>query len=331
MTLITRRCSAMTHGVRLVALLVVMLLPSGSLAMSAAQAPTAFPDLDAGQRVYDETGSSLTPEQIADLQRQIEGLRAIGADVIVYVRGFDASPDDTLDQVKALQQAWVATSGADQDTAVAILINRNPDDPNDARAGIFVGSTYDDGNVPRGEQRHIVDDALIPPLRDGDVYGSLTAGLSRLEDDIRNGPPPKARNAFERWSSDAAGSWLPWAGVGLAVAGLGAAWAAFSKRQTVERPAPVPTTDRPGTIAPALAGALTAGSPQASAASATLLDLATRGALEIEPEGEGGVFSRPKVQVRLVDGGLVSDDVEDVVWQQLESRAENGVVSSDDL
>lgn len=52
---------------RLVVLGVVVLLGWVSPPLASAQDDGAFPGLDAAQRVYDETGSSLTPAQDADL------------------------------------------------------------------------------------------------------------------------------------------------------------------------------------------------------------------------------------------------------------------------
>jgi uncharacterized membrane protein YgcG len=311
-----------------VVLIAVMVIAPVLTTPARAQDATTLPDLESGRRVYDETGTSLTPEQDAALERQLSDLMAVGADAVVVVRALDATPEETLEQVEALQQAWVAETGADQDTAVAILINRNPDDPNDAWAGIYVGSTFDDGNVPRDEQEAIVSEELIPPLRQGNVYGSVAAGIDRLESSIRNGPP---KSTFEDWSSDAGSSWFPWAGVGAALAGLVIAFALFRNRQTTTLPDQEPTTTRPGNLTPALAGALALGSPQASAVPATLLDLAGRDAVEIEPESEGGAFSKPKVRLRLVDRGPVRDEVEATLWVMLKSRAQNGVVSSKDL
>lgn len=309
-------------------LIAVMVFAPLSLTPVRAQGATTFPGLEAGRRVYDETGTSLTPEQTAALERRMNDVPADGVDAVVYVRALDATPDETLAQVEALQQAWVAETGANQDTAVAILINRNPDDPNDARAGIYVGSTFDDGNVPRDEQEAIVDEELIPPLRDGDVHGSFVAGLDRLERSIREGPP---RDPFEDWSSDAGGSWFPWAGTGVSLAGLVSALAVFRNRQTTTIPDQEPTTTRPGDQTPALAGALALGGPQASAVPATLLDLAARDALDIVPESEGGAFGKPKVRLRLVDRGRVRNEVEAAVWELMDKRAENGVVPGEHL
>ncbi len=311
------------------ALAVGALIAALAPAQTGAQSANDFPELTPGQRVYDQTGNSLSASEITDLEARLQKLQQVGANAIVYVRALDATPDETLDQVEALQQAWVAETGADQDSAVAILINRNPDDATDARAGIFVGSTFDDGNVPRGEQVAIVDEELIPPLRDGDVYASLVAGVERLEQSIISGPP---RNAFEKWSDDAGRSWVPWAGVAAAATGLFASLLLFRRREVVDRPDQPPTTNRPSeNLPPAIAGALVSGGPQASAVPATILDLARRDALNIEPESEGGTFSKPKVRIRLLDHGLVRDDVEETLWRELEKRAEDGNVSSKNL
>ena len=292
------------------------------------QDTAAFPTLNPDQPVIDETGNSLTSDQLANLELQIDQLAATGAEVVVLVRNLDATPNETLDQVEALQQAWVAASGSNQDTTIAVLINRNPDDPHDARAGIFVGRTYNEGNIPEDEQRDIVSDVLIPPLRSGDVYGSFSDTLTRLESDILHGPP---QSAFEEWSSSAATSWLPWVGGGLAAIAAAGGYLLFGRRQTIDQSPLPPTTTRPEPMMPALAGALVAGSPQSSAFPATLLDLAGRGALQIEPESQGGTFSKPTIRVRLRDDALLHTPEEGIVWAALVKRADVGVVSSKNL
>ena len=293
-----------------------------------AQDAESFVGLESGRHVYDET-SSLSPAQVADLETRIADVRTAGADVVVWVRALDADPDETFDQVEALQQAWVQQTGADQDTAAAILVNRAPDDPTDARAGIFVGRTFAEGNVDEDEQRDIVDEALIPPLRDGDVAASLGAALDRLGSSIRFGPPV---SAFDVYAASAASTWVPWTALAVAAAGLAGALLLWGRRaRPGRRSAPERTTRRPGDLSPALAGALVSGGPAAGTLPAVLLDLAGRGAVAMEPESEGDWVSSPKVRLRLVDGGLVRDDVERAAWDRLAERAEDGVVDSDGL
>ncbi|MEZ4571458.1 MAG: DUF2207 domain-containing protein [Thermomicrobiales bacterium] len=154
-------------------------------------------------------------------------------------------------------------------------------------------------------------------------------GIERLENSIVEGPP---QSAFEEWASDAGSSWIPWAGVVAATAGLLSLVALIRRREVVDRPNQPPTTNRPpGNLPPALAGALVAGGPQASAVPATILDLARRDALDIEPESEGGTFSKPKVRIRLVDRNQVQNSIEATMWSELERRAEEGVISSEGL
>lgn len=319
-----------TRPVAAVLLTLVALLTLLAPALTAAQDGPGFQPLTAGQRVYDETGT-LTPDQTADLERRLAAIVPIGADTVVYVRALDADPDATLDQVEKLQQTWASSTGINPNTAAAILINRDPDDANSARAGIWVGPTLDRGNLPERETRAITDDALIPPLRDGNLYGSLVAGLDRMSSSIQFGPPVNTPNAFERWAADATDSWLPWAAIGAALAGLAGSLSLFRGRQTTDRPADPPTTRRPGDLPPAVAGALVGGGPQASAIPATLLDLAGQGALAIEPESEGGTWGTPKIQVRLVDNRLVANTVDAALWVELDELARDGVVSSQNL
>ncbi len=295
---------------------------------AAASGATSFPGLQEGQRVVDETGDSLTTAQTTDLEQRLDALVAVGADPVVYVRARDADPDETLDQVEALQQAWVSATGADEDTAVAILVNRNPDDEGDARAGVYVGETYQDGNVPSGEQEAIVEDALVPPLRDGDVHASLVAGVDRLTSDVRDGQPT---TAFQDWSAGAAATWVPWVLLALAAIGAVVAGRTFGRRSRLDDPhawSGQPTVTRPSDLHPAVGAALATGSPQASAVPAVVLDLAARGALDVEQETAGGTFSQATAQVRLLDRSLVRSDVDAAVWDQMAALADDAVVSS---
>ncbi|WP_370323834.1 hypothetical protein [Euzebya sp.] len=309
--------------VALVALLVLGLATAAS-----AQSPTDFPGLEAGQRVVDLTGSSLSETEVADLRERFEALSAAGVDGVAVVRALDASPEETLEQVEALQQAWVARTGAAAETAAAFLINRNPDDPTDARAGVFVGPELREGNVGEDEQVAIVEQALIPPLRDGDVHASLAAGIDRLATSAVEGPPV---SAAEVWAAEAARGWVLWAALAAAVALVAAAGLVHRRRTTIDAGDVSPTTARPGDLPPAVVAALLAGSPQATAIPATVLDLATRGAVAIEVEDPDVDADEAKAQVRLLDRARLRDDVEVAVWGALEEAAEDGLVRPDEL
>lgn len=322
-----RRIGRHRFGFLLVAL--IALLGLAGCSDSSSTASGDFEGLTAGQRVYDLTGTSLSAADVAALQKRLDVLRSdTGADVIVYVRELDADSDDTLDQVEALQQAWVAATGVDQDIAGAILINRQPGTDDEARAGIFVGTTYDDGNVPRDEQKAIVEDALVPPLRDGNVAGSLEAGIDRLSSSIRNGPPT---DALDNFAAGPGSTWLPWSGLAVALAGLLGVALLFRGRATPTAEKQLPTTVRPDhDTDPALATALVHGAAQAGAVPATVLTLAARGAVSIEQEKAPGSNGKGAgtVRIRLVDPGQVRGDVEQAVWTRLAGQARRDLVPS---
>lgn len=308
--------------VAIVALGVILGLTGCSTSSSA---DARFDGFVAGERVYDRTGFSLDRAETDALDRRLETLRTeTGADVVVYVRELDADPDETLDQVEALQQAWVAATGVDQDVAGAILINREPGTTDEARAGIFVGSRFDDGNVPSDEQEAIVEDALIPPLKDGDVAGSLNAGLDRLQSSIVNGPPVTSLNRF----ADGPGStWLPWTGLAVVLVGAVAAFSLYRRRPRSSLSPESPTTYRPDhRTDPAVATALVHRSTQASATSATVVALAADDAVAFEPDGEK--HGKPTVRARLLDESKARGEVPRAVWGQLAEHAVDGVVDN---
>ncbi|WP_206488630.1 TPM domain-containing protein [Rhodococcus sp. KRD162] len=290
----------------------------------------AFEGLTPGQRVYDRTDNSLNSLQAADIERLLDNLKSeTGADVIAYVRELDADSDDTLDQVEELQQRWVSATGVDQDIAGAILINREPGKLDEARAGIFLGTTYDDGNVPRDEQEAIVEQALIPPLRDGDVAGSLTAGIDRLGSDIRNGPPV---TALDRFAEGSGSTWLPWAGSGIALLGLLVVASVFRGRAKPTVSQQSPTTVRPDQATDAAyATALVHRSAQPSGVPGTVLALAAAEALTFEQDKKPGRFDKGTVSIRLLDRTRARGEVQQMVWSMLAARAVGDVVPGEEL
>ncbi|MGB3592649.1 MAG: TPM domain-containing protein, partial [Ornithinimicrobium sp.] len=201
--------------------------------------PPAFGSLSAEQQVYDETGTSITAEAQATIEGRIREVeRQDDVEIVAYVRALDASAEDTLDQVADLQQQWSSAAGVDEERTVAILVNRNPDDPEDARAGIYAGAELADGPLPEDDQADIVDQGLIPPLAGGDVAGSLVDGLAQLEATLQRDTTP---NAFQRWAASAGGTWAPWVSLVGALAALMAALRIFRKRVSVTVPEQAPT------------------------------------------------------------------------------------------
>lgn len=184
--------------------------------------------------------------------------------------------------------------------------------------------------MPEKEQRRIVDEALIPALRDGDVGGSFDAGLERLRASIVNGRPT---TGFEDFAADATVGWLPWTLLGLALAGLAGGLALYRRRERTDVPDEQPRTIRPDDLSLELVGVLIHGSPSVLAMPAALLELAARGALVIEPkpETEGKKDAGSKVQVRLLDRELVRSPLEEIVWARLAKLAQTNIVNGKSL
>ncbi len=306
-----------------------------ALVLDQGEDPPPFGTLTAEQQVYDDTGTSISIEaevQIDDRINEIE--QGNDVEIVAYVRALDASADDTLDQVAVLQEQWSAAASTDQQRTVAILINRHPEDPEDARAGIYAGEDLVDGALPEDDQADIVEQSLIPSLAEGEVAGSLVTGLDQIDITLQQDTTP---NAFEHWSTAAGRTWAPWVTLALTLVGFLVSLRIFSRRVKVVVPQQRPTSARPDDLAAAVGGALALGGPSASALPATIVDLAGRGVLSIEPEAAEsdadlilmGEESEPKieaVQIRLIDPGAVRGPVEKVVWRELESRADDGVL-----
>ena len=311
-----------------VALLLVTLLALLTGCGDAADA--ALPVLSADQRVYDTTGDSLDPTATRALAARIDAVdRETGADTVVVVRELDASSDDTLEQVEALQLAWIAATGASQEKAVAILVNRDPADRTEARAGIFVGTRFDDGAVDTGRQRLIVSEALIPPLRDGDVARSLTAALDRFAADVRSGPSVHPLAGVARVLG--ARTWLPWVLLAVSLAGLGAVARLWGCRPRASGPEAERTTRRPDDLSPAVGAALVAQRAQPDVVPALVLALAARGTIELEPVRRGGEVVDDELTVRLHDAPAPRDELETIVHRMLTTRAKRGRVNSKKL
>lgn len=115
-----------------------------------------------------------------------------------------------------------------------------------ARAGMYAGDELVDGLLPEDDQAGIVEDALIPPLTEGDTAGSLLAGLDQVEATLTGNATP---DAFEGWAAGAGRTWVPWVSLGLTVLLTLCALLVFSRRarrrsSSRRRPPFAPTTWR---------------------------------------------------------------------------------------
>ena len=293
------------------------------VACSSGNAADDFGEPVAGQRVYDRSGT-LTANEIRDLEDRAAAVTQAGAPTIVYLRAHDADEDETQEDARDLMAAWGVESAPGARDGFVVFLNLDPDDTRHGQAAIFAGERhYQEGNLPQRELERIFDDEMRPLLADEQLAAGIGAGLDAAARSLAFGPPPApAPSALQRTAGQVAR--LPLNGIAI-LAALGSlllAIRAWGVRPTPATPG-APTTTRPGSLSPALAGALVTrriNAPQL--AEATLLDLAGRGALVVEPAGHNSARIRP------LNASVVATEHEQQLWSALAGAADaDGTVS----
>ena len=282
-----------------------------------------------GTHIYDRAGV-LSPEQIATLEVQAQGIQAAGAPVVVFLQARSASYDETENDAQNLMDAWDVQSAPAAHDGLVLFFNLTPKDLHHGQAAFYAGKAqYDGGNLPKYELQRIFDHDMKPLLASGDLAGGISAGLVAVHNSLVNGPaPPPEPTAFAKLSQDVSAG--PFSLVNVIAALVVAIYLWFTSRVWNSRPrALVPiaaTTNPPNPMTPAMVGALVTGRVGDNQIEATILYLARRGALAIEPTG------KKQVQIRLIDAGMAHDDLERSVWSSMSARADSdGIVSSANL
>jgi uncharacterized protein (TIGR04222 family) len=243
-----------------------------------------FGDRVSGQHVYDRAGI-LTPGEISDLETHAQAVERAGAPTVVYLQARDASRDETIQDGRDLMQAWNVESSSGARDGVVVFLNLQPGNTRHGQAAIIAGQKWNDkGVLTDRENQRIFDDVMAPLLKDGKTAAGIAAGLDAIAHNLTFGPPPPS--AAQRVSDFLAG-WPLIALASLLILAL-AALIVRSRRWRKKPPAPPVSSDLapPDDLAPALAGALTAGKVADPQLEATLLDLARRGAIAMEPDGD---------------------------------------------
>jgi uncharacterized membrane protein YgcG len=286
-----------------------------------------FGDPVAGQRVYDRSGT-LSAAELRDLEDRAAAVTRAGAPAVVYLRAHDADEDETQEDARDLMAAWSVESAPSARDGVVIFLNLDPDDTRHGQVALFAGERhYQDGNLPERELARIFEDEMRPLLAGEQLAAGIGAGLDALARSLAFGPPPPpVPSAFQRAAGQVAG--LPLNALAI-LATLGATFLAarsWRGRTTPASPGAA-TLTRPGDLAPPLAGALVArriNAPQL--AEATLLDLARRGALVVEPADHRSARVRP------LDSSILATNHEQQLWSALAASTDaDGTVSSNAL
>jgi uncharacterized protein (TIGR04222 family) len=234
-----------------------------------------------GQRVYDRAGI-LTPAEISDIEAHAAAVEREGAPTVVYLQARDASRDETIQDGRDLMQAWKVESPSGARDGVVIFLNLQQDNKRHGEAAIIAGQKWNDkGVLTTHENQRIYDDVVAPLLKDEKTAAGIAAGLDAIAHDLQVGPPPPS--AVQRIADFLAG-WPLVTLAGLLILALIVLIVRSPRRKKPPTSPEGAQLDPPDDLAPALAGALTAGRVLDSQIDATLLDFARRGVIAMEPD-----------------------------------------------
>jgi uncharacterized membrane protein YgcG len=280
----------------------------------------AFGAYVSGQRIYDRAGI-LTSTERADLEARAAAVQRAGAPVVVYLRVRDATYDQTLQDATDLMNAWDVQSAPGARDGLVIFFNLTPGDTRHGQVALYAGQKQvDGGRLPQRELQRIYQQVMLPSLAAGRTAQGIAAGLDAARSDLVNGPlPAPPPTAAQRLAAFIALVPLH------VLAVLGVLWVALlawrTRRRRPALPAGVAAATPPSDLAPALVGALVAGRVGDGQLVATMLDLARRGVLAIEPAG------KRRAQVRLLDRSPHLTGYEESVYGAVSASAgADGVV-----
>jgi len=300
-----------------VGLWLLMLLLNAMAVVHAADFGTPIP----GQHIYDRAGV-LDSAAVAALEAQARTVEQAGVPIVVYLQRKHATYDDTVRDGRALMDAWDIESKPNARDGIVLFLNLEPNDPKHGQFAIIAGKTLVDRRMLSQNRLNRIATSMRGTLQSGDLANGIAVGLQAVAADLAAGPEPPGR--LEQFASRFA---VPLSVLSCATSAALALWTLLhSPRQSR---LPTPTVQRPDNLPPALAGALVAGRIHTRQLfEATILDLARRGALAVEPVDA----SQPShgVQIRLRNKRKVSTaPFEQEVWKMLEREASDGVVTRD--
>ena len=161
--------------------------------------PLAVPPLKA--RVTDLT-ATLTPGQAAQLESQLAAFEARKGSQIVVLLVPSTAPEAIEQFSLRVAEAW-RPGRRGTDDGLLVLIAKD-----DRRLRIEVGYGLE-GAVSDATARRIIDEIMVPRLRENDVFGALQAGLAQLMRVIDGEPLPPPRGAQDGMSPDAFQAFMP--------------------------------------------------------------------------------------------------------------------------
>jgi uncharacterized membrane protein YgcG len=289
------------------------LMPAGAL---------AFEDREPSTGLHDEAGV-LNDEESARIRAGIDDVEAQGAPTVVYLRLMDAEIDETMDDGRQLMEVWDVESAPAARDGIVLFFNLDPDDPAHGTFAIIAGETHFDGGALPQSELDRINDNVTELLADGEMGQGIILGLDLIAERLEAGPPEPS--ALEEWVAGVSeGPLNPLNTVAL-LAAFGItfiAWQAWTARPRIANVREIPTTTAPGSLHPAYAGALATGKVNDAQIEATVLELARRGALVIEPDAE----EEDKAQIRLLDITKAETDFEARLLSLLDEQSVDRVI-----
>ena len=177
------------------------------LCMLPAQAEVAIPPLK--NRVTDLT-RTLTPNQTDTLEQLLKSLEARKGSQVALLMLPTTKPESIEQYSMRVAEAWKLGRKGIDDGALLLVAK------DDRTLRIEVGYGLE-GVIPDAIANRIIDEIIVPFLKQGDFYGGLLAGLTRMARAIEGEPlpPPSARDPA--WSG--LGDYLPAIFIGVLVVG----------------------------------------------------------------------------------------------------------------
>ncbi|MEW5944465.1 MAG: YgcG family protein, partial [Pseudomonadota bacterium] len=172
-----------------------------------AQAEVAVPPLRA--RVTDLTGT-LSASQRASLEQELQAFEARkGAQIAVLI--VPTTEPETIEQYSIrVAEAWKLGRKGVDDGALLLVAK------NDRALRIEVGYGLE-GVIPDAVAKRIVAEIIVPYFRQGDFYGGIDAGISRMIRLVEGEPLPPPRKKDVSWSGIE--GFLPFAFIAVFVVG----------------------------------------------------------------------------------------------------------------
>ena len=174
----------------LAALLVLVAATFGATAVLAQE--MTLPPSEEGRYVYD-LAEIWTPDTEAQAQAIADAVRARTEAQMAIVswpsEDFDVSTETAREDAITIINTWgVGRAGVDD--GLVVLFDMDKGSKNHGQIYVYAGRGFEDLYLNRDEIAVVVNEAMLPAARDGDIDGALLAGLERVDRAAQPGGNP---------------------------------------------------------------------------------------------------------------------------------------------